>query len=129
MQWYLGGLSLQKHFQTPTQFIRNSSIIVFRLRKEVIHMTNIILWVVFGALAGFLADYFDKAVILSWPERIVVGIVGAFIGGFVVNLLTTGTLDITGSNDFNILSIIVAVLGGFVALFVYKRTKHGRHTI
>lgn len=92
-------------------------------------MVNIILWIVFGALAGFLADLFDKSVVLSWPERIIVGIVGAFVGGFIVNLLTTGTLDITGSNDFNIISILVAVLGGLIALFVYKRTRRSRHVV
>ncbi len=86
-------------------------------------MTNVLLWLVFGALSGFLADYFDRSVVLSWPERIVVGIIGAFVGGFLVNLLTTGTLDITGSNDFNIISILVAVLGALVALFAYKRLR------
>lgn len=90
-------------------------------------MLNIILWIVFGALAGFIADLFDKSVILSWPERIIVGIVGAFVGGFIVTLLTTGTLDITGSNDFNIISILVAVLGALLALFIYKRTRKPRH--
>lgn len=91
-------------------------------------MLNIILWIVFGALAGFIADLFDKSVVLSWPERIIVGIVGAFVGGFIVTLITTGSLDITGSNDFNIISILVAVLGALVALFAYKRLRPG-HTV
>ena len=42
-------------------------------------MINILLWIVFGALVGFIADYFDKGITLSWPERIGIGIVGAFI--------------------------------------------------
>lgn len=88
-----------------------------------ISMMNIILWVVFGALAGFIADMIDKSVALSWPERIVVGIVGAFIGGLIANLLTTGTFALTGSNDFDIVSIIVAVLGALLALFAYKRMR------
>lgn len=92
-------------------------------------MTNILLWVVFGALSGFLADYFDRGVVLSWPERIVVGIIGAFVGGFIVNLITTGTLDLTGSNDFNIISILVAVIGALVALFAYKRMRPRHHAI
>lgn len=84
---------------------------------------NIILWVLFGALAGFLADLIDKSVALSWPERIGVGIVGAFVGGLLTNLITTGTFSLTGSNDFDIISILVAVVGALLALFVYKRMR------
>lgn len=88
-------------------------------------MMDIILWVIFGAITGFLADAIDKSVHLSWPERIGVGIVGAFLGGFIANLLTTGTLALTGSNDFNIVSIIVAVLGALLAIFLYKKVRRG----
>lgn len=83
---------------------------------------NIILWVVFGALAGFLVDVIDRSIHLSWPERIGVGIVGAFMGGLIANLVTTGTFALSGSNDFNIINIILAIVGGLVALFIYKRT-------
>ena len=86
-------------------------------------MNNILLWIVFGALAGFIIDYIDKSVALSWPERIGVGVVGAFVGGLIANLLTTGTFTLTASNDFNIVSVVVAVLGGLVALYIYKRVR------
>ncbi len=86
-------------------------------------MMNIILWVVFGALAGFIADMIDRSVALSWPERIGVGVVGAFVGGLLASLLTTGSLALTASNDFNIVSIIIAVVGALVALFAYKRMR------
>jgi len=84
---------------------------------------TILLWIVFGAIAGFIADAIDRSVLLSWPERIVVGIVGAFVGGMIANLLTTGTLAITGSNEFSIVSLFVAVIGALVALFAYKRLR------
>jgi uncharacterized membrane protein YeaQ/YmgE (transglycosylase-associated protein family) len=94
-------------------------------RREVNNM-SILLWILFGAIAGFIADYLDKSVALTWVERIVVGIVGAVVGGTLYNLLTTGNLDITGSAGFDIISLVVAVLGGLLALFVYKRMRPAR---
>ena len=82
---------------------------------------GIILWIIFGAVVGFIADYIDSSVHLGWVERVVVGIVGAVLGGTLVSVLTTGTLDISAAAGFNLVSIVVAVLGALVALFVYKR--------
>ncbi len=87
---------------------------------------SIVLWIIFGAIAGFIADFLDKSVTLSWIERIAVGVVGAFIGGTIATLLTTGQLDFSGTADFNIISLLVAVLGALLALFVWKRMKPGR---
>ncbi len=84
---------------------------------------SIILWIVFGAIAGFIADFLDRSVSLSWIERIVVGIVGAFVGGIIATLLTTGELSLTASADFNIISLIIAVLGALLALFAWKKLK------
>lgn len=84
---------------------------------------SILLWVIFGAIAGFIADMIDKSVSLNWVERILVGIVGAVVGGTLYHLLTTGDLDITASGGFDIVSFIVAILGALLALFVYKRVR------
>lgn len=84
---------------------------------------SILLWVVFGALVGFIADYFDKSVALSWIERTVVGIIGAVVGGTVASMLTTGTLDIAAAGGFDLISIVVSVLGALGALFVWKRFR------
>lgn len=86
---------------------------------------NIILWIIFGAIVGFLADYIDKSVTLTWIERTVVGIVGAVIGGTLANLLTTGSLDITTAAGFNIVSIVISVIGALIALFIWKRFVRG----
>ena len=86
---------------------------------------NIILWIIFGAIVGFLADYIDKSVTLTWIERSVVGIVGAVIGGTLANLLTTGSLDITAAAGFNIVSIVISVIGALIALFIWKRLVRG----
>ena len=90
---------------------------------------NIILWIIFGAIVGYLADYIDKSVSLTWIERIVVGVVGAVIGGTLANLLTTGTLDITTAAGFNIVSIIISVIGALIALFIWKRFIRGNRKV
>jgi uncharacterized membrane protein YeaQ/YmgE (transglycosylase-associated protein family) len=44
-------------------------------------LINIVLWVVFGALAGWLASIIMKTDAMGAGANIVVGIVGALIGG------------------------------------------------
>ena len=73
---------------------------------------NILLWVILGAVAGWIADMImksDHGVI----EDIILGIVGAFVGGFIFNFL--GQSGVTG---FNIYSLIVAVIGAVVLIFL-----------
>ena len=52
---------------------------------------------------------------------ILLGIVGAFVGGFVVNLF--GGVGVTG---FNVWSILVATLGAIVLLAIYRLVVGGR---
>lgn len=73
---------------------------------------GILLWVILGAVAGWIADMImksDHGVI----EDIILGIVGAFVGGFLLNFL--GQSGVTG---FNIYSLIVAVIGAVVLIFL-----------
>jgi uncharacterized membrane protein YeaQ/YmgE (transglycosylase-associated protein family) len=49
---------------------------------------------------------------------IIIGIVGALVGGFISTKLGFG--DVTG---FNITSIIIAVLGAMLLLFIYRMVK------
>ena len=75
---------------------------------------NIILWLILGALAGWIASLIVKTnqgLLLD----IVVGIVGAFVGGFLFSAF--GAAGVTG---FNIYSILVAIVGSVVLLFVLK---------
>ena len=74
-------------------------------------------WIIFGALAGWVAS-----MISGTSERqgciidIVVGVVGALVGGFLVQFLTGKPFDV----GFNITSFIVAVVGAVVLLAVVK---------
>ncbi len=76
---------------------------------------NPILWIIFGALAGWIASMIMGAnARMGALANIVVGIVGALIGGFLMNNVF-GAPGVTG---FNLTSLIVAVLGAVVLLFV-----------
>ncbi len=77
---------------------------------------NIILWILFGALAGWIASLIMKTdARMGVGANIVVGILGAFIGGFVVWLLTGTTVG-----GFNLTSLIVAIIGAVILLAIVK---------
>lgn len=76
---------------------------------------GIIAWIVLGAIAGFLAN-----MIVGGNEgligTILLGIVGAVVGGWLAStVLHKG--DVTG---LNVESIVVAVIGSIIVLFVYR---------
>ena len=83
---------------------------------------GIISWIVIGIIAGILGK-------LIMPGRdpggflitIVIGMVGALVGGFVVRLL--GGAGVTG---FNLWSILVATLGAVILLAIYRLIAGGR---
>jgi uncharacterized membrane protein YeaQ/YmgE (transglycosylase-associated protein family) len=77
---------------------------------------GIISWILVGLLAGLLAKVLvpgdDPGGIIV---TILIGVAGAFVGGFVVSLL--GGTGVTG---FNVWSILVATLGAIVLLAIYR---------
>ena len=77
---------------------------------------GIIAWIVVGLIAGALGKLIMPG---DDPGGIIVtmliGIVGAFVGGFVVSLF--GGAGVTG---FNIWSILVATLGAIILLAIYR---------
>jgi uncharacterized membrane protein YeaQ/YmgE (transglycosylase-associated protein family) len=75
---------------------------------------NFILWIVFGALAGWIASMIMGAnARMGALANIVVGIVGAIIGGLIMNAF--GAQGVTG---FNLPSMLVAIIGAVVLLFL-----------
>jgi len=81
---------------------------------------SIIVWIVVGAIAGWLAS-----VVMgtrrgqSLLEDIVVGIVGGLIGGFVLDLLDIGG-EVSG---INIASIVVAFIGAVILLVILRAVR------
>jgi uncharacterized membrane protein YeaQ/YmgE (transglycosylase-associated protein family) len=82
---------------------------------------GLLMWIIFGAIIGLVADFFDRSVTLSWLERIVIGVVGSVVGGTLYRILTTGSLDLTAANSFDLGSIVISVIGALLSLFVWKR--------
>jgi uncharacterized membrane protein YeaQ/YmgE (transglycosylase-associated protein family) len=52
-----------------------------------------------------------------------IGIVGAFIGGFIGNVITG-----SGLNGFSLWSIILAIVGAMLLLWIYRLTTRGTRT-
>ncbi len=77
---------------------------------------GILAWIVLGAIAGFIAN-----LIMGSGEglvmMVVLGIVGAVVGGFVAGTLLH-VADVTG---LNLESLAVAVLGSVLVIFVSQR--------
>lgn len=78
---------------------------------------ELLAWIVLGALAGWIAGLIMKSS-HGIIEDIILGIIGAFLGGFIMNQL--GQSGVTG---FNFYSLLVAVLGA-VILIVIGRVIH-----
>jgi uncharacterized membrane protein YeaQ/YmgE (transglycosylase-associated protein family) len=77
---------------------------------------GIILWIIFGALVGWIASkIMNTDAQQGAGMNIVVGIVGAIIGGVIMNLLGFG-----GVSGFNLYSFIVALLGAIVLVAIVK---------
>jgi len=77
---------------------------------------SIIAWLVLGLIAGFIASRIVNRQGEGLLIYIVVGVVGAEIGGLLFRLF--GMSGVTG---LNVYSLLVAVLGAVVLLFTYHR--------
>lgn len=79
-------------------------------------MINIIAWIIFGALAGWIASIIMKTDAEQGAlGNIVVGILGAILGGFLLRLLTDNQVS-----GFNLGSLLVAIVGAVILLAIYK---------
>ena len=81
----------------------------------------IIVWIIVGGIAGWLASRVVRGSGLGLAGDIVVGIIGGIIGGFIVSAL--GGSGVTG---LNVWSIIVAFIGAVVLLLLVRLFTGGR---
>jgi uncharacterized membrane protein YeaQ/YmgE (transglycosylase-associated protein family) len=74
---------------------------------------GLLAWIVFGALAGWVASLITGRR-QGCCLNVIVGVVGAFVGGFIVQLATGRGFSI----GFNLPSFAVAVLGAVILLAI-----------
>lgn len=80
---------------------------------------SIVAWIILGGVAGWLASLFmntdkQQGIFLN----IVVGVVGAFLGGLAFSLF--GSTGVTG---FNLYSLVVAFVGAILFLGILKAVR------
>ena len=80
---------------------------------------GILSWIVLGLIAGALAKWVmpgkDPG---GFIVTTLIGIAGAFVGGFIGALFGRG-----GVTDFSIASIMTAMVGALVILFIYRKLR------
>lgn len=81
---------------------------------------TIFAWLVLGLLAGFIASHLVNHRGEGMVLDILLGIVGAIIGGWVFH-----PLDYGGVAQLNLSSVIVAVAGAVILLLVYHFIRRG----
>jgi uncharacterized membrane protein YeaQ/YmgE (transglycosylase-associated protein family) len=85
---------------------------------------NFIIWIVVGGIIGWLASMVmrtdaQQGLFLN----IVVGIIGAFLGGWLLApMFGTGTIN---QNDFSLMSLFVSFLGAVVLLMIVNLFRRG----
>ncbi|MDB5477436.1 MAG: Transglycosylase-associated protein [Phenylobacterium sp.] len=75
---------------------------------------SVLAWIVLGLIAGFIASKLVNRTGGNLLLDLVLGVVGAFVGGFLFTRF--GAAGVTG---LNIYSILVAIVGAVVVLFIY----------
>lgn len=81
---------------------------------------GIVLWIIFGAIAGWIASILMKTDSQQdTVADILLGIVGAIVGGFLM-----GMVGQTGVTGFNLYSLMVAVFGAVVIIYFGRKFRN-----
>ena len=89
-------------------------------------MINFLLWLLFGALVGWLASLLmrtdaQQGLLLN----LIVGGIGALLGGFLFNQLGISGTNINNT-DFSLYSLFVSLIGAVVLLAIVNMAQRGR---
>jgi uncharacterized membrane protein YeaQ/YmgE (transglycosylase-associated protein family) len=82
---------------------------------------SVIGWLILGLIAGFIASKIVNKSGEGVMLDIVLGVVGAIVGGFLFSFFGASPV-----NGLNVYSMVVAVVGAMVVLFVYHAVTGNR---
>lgn len=80
-------------------------------------------WILLGAIAGWIAHSLTGKGNAGCLTNIIVGVLGSFIGGLVVNFMTLGVISPDTFTGFNIFSLLVSVFGAVIFLAILSAVR------
>lgn len=85
-------------------------------------LSTLIVWIIVGAVSGWVASMvMNTDASMGALSNIIVGIIGSFLGGFLVILITQGNLAFTDNYlNLNWGSFFVSILGSVVLLWLIR---------
>ena len=83
-------------------------------------MWTVILWLLFGAVVGWLAGIIMKSR-FGLLGNVVLGIIGSLIGGYLASLMGFGNL--ADGFSFDVINVIISVAGACLLIFVGRLFK------
>jgi uncharacterized membrane protein YeaQ/YmgE (transglycosylase-associated protein family) len=96
------------------------TIFFHQYKLVIMSIESILIWIVLGAIAGWLAGVLVRGFGLGLLGNIAVGIFGVFIGGWLA-----GELGISGAavGGFSLASIVTAMIGAVLLLVLLRLVR------
>ena len=88
-------------------------------------LINLIIWLVVGGIIGWIASMIMRTnAEQGWVMNVVVGIIGAFLGGLIFAILPGSNVNIN-DGSFSIWSLLVSLIGAIVLLAIVNLFRRG----
>lgn len=81
---------------------------------------SILYWIIFGLIAGSIAEFIAPSSQGGVVGSIILGIIGAIVGGYLGQRFFG-----VGVTGFNVMSFVVAVIGALIVLFISRLLMQG----
>jgi uncharacterized membrane protein YeaQ/YmgE (transglycosylase-associated protein family) len=92
-----------------------------RRKREGENLVGLIATIVVGLIAGLVASWLMKAKTGILMD-LILGVVGGVLGGWITSLI----LGVNLVSGFNVTSIVVALLGAILVIFIYRLITKNR---